>query len=403
MNPLPIYRFDPKTRSLSGPRSNEVRVPARSNAPSHTSALRQSNFLDKDRTQQPQSMPTYRVNPVGLLRNSHSNRIHNSSVEVISINDSPPRVNPSQDHCPNCHSRVETVRFYPHSVSSRRNSADIGQRAATPLQHKQEPGKLWQSQQLSQSIELLKASHSDFPSFDSCHKPGDFYRRTDPHEIFSTGTGKHYGPNNNYPIARSHNLDYPYLILQGEKKDGPRRSIEVYTEKKRKKGDQIDPFLEVLAKTYVVDDEGVKNRRKSKAMLKLENTIRQNSNSNSDRQVVGGVDQSTVSWPETHKSGTDAGETVLKSGKSEHEGGELPKTSTFLESARNDLPQRLEASEAKKRPKVPTLGSLGNITPTNKVQLDDSRAEKPQQFQSGSSQENVELSFTTPVGSDGTK
>ena len=77
-----------------------------------------------------------------------------------------------------------------------------------------------------------------------------------------------------YAIFRSHNLDFPYLIINREKKQEPQRPPEIYIEKKRKRKDEIDPFLKSLAQTYVVKGDDTTSRRKSRALLKFEEAVK---------------------------------------------------------------------------------------------------------------------------------
>ena len=70
-----------------------------------------------------------------------------------------------------------------------------------------------------------------------------------------------------YPIFTATGLDYPYLIISTTARKEPEK--EVYVEKKRKKKDDIDPFLQTLAKTFVPKGDDT-SRRKSRALLKFE-------------------------------------------------------------------------------------------------------------------------------------
>ena len=85
-------------------------------------------------------------------------------------------------------------------------------------------------------------------------------------------------PERIYPIVRACALDYPFVIISS--KNEPKRSpetkgspnMEVYVDKKKKKPDEVDPFLQTLAKTFVVKDD-LSSRNKSRALLKFEQAI----------------------------------------------------------------------------------------------------------------------------------
>lgn len=181
----------------------------------------------------------------------------------------------TQKHCPNCHSPVERARFYPtHSYLGdpilNTEETETDQRFETPKRGTRQ----------SRAISAYRDSPNRSVRFDS---PETNKRLTledfEPSERFnfnrSHETPNRAGSGKKYPIIRGPNLDYPFLIINGERPPVIERPPEVFVEKKRKKVDTVDPFLQALATTYVVKDD-MKNRRKSKALMKLEESFKMN-------------------------------------------------------------------------------------------------------------------------------
>ena len=81
-----------------------------------------------------------------------------------------------------------------------------------------------------------------------------------------------------YTIVPDPKLDYSYVLINGVKgRREPEQPPQVYVEQKRPKGEELnDPFLQTLARTFVMPDDSP-TRRKSRALIKYEQSVRDES------------------------------------------------------------------------------------------------------------------------------
>lgn len=247
-----------------------------------SSLLRNPNF-EKYRAQNFEGVPIFRVKtrvPNQQERRKSAKAVRKPNIGAEYFEENIPALMLTQAHCLQCEEPVERARFYPtHSFFGH---------------------PIFESPDSACDIFLTTDGNPSFRQNDTFSKPGRQGRAVDvtPFDIpMSDATNRREvaeGPKNvressripegkenpaqqpqnrgrSYQIIQGPNEEPQFLVINQEKK--PDRPIETYVEKVRKKSTQInDPFLREMAKTFVVEED--KNRRKSKALQKLEQSVR---------------------------------------------------------------------------------------------------------------------------------